>query len=349
MGVGGGGCNAVNRMFREPIPGVDYVAINTDLQALSRSEVPNRLTIGQRLTRGMGVGGNPDLGRQSAEESREEIADLLRGCDMVFVAAGMGGGTGTGAAPIICEVAKEIGALTVAVVTKPFGFEGSRRRKVSEDGIHRLSDKVDTVIVIPNDRLMLACDQRISMTNAFKMADEVLRQGVQAIAELVTIPGEINLDFADVKAVMTGAGAALLGIGRGRGEHGAEDAAKAAINSPLLDVSMEGAKGVLFNVTGGENLTLAEVHGAADIISEVVDPDANTFFGMVIDPTLEDEVKVTLIATGFPRQEVSGLRDETLAELLKSSSAIETQLDLPPFLRAQSGLARKPAIKLNGH
>ncbi|MBI4233046.1 MAG: cell division protein FtsZ [Chloroflexi bacterium] len=354
LGVGGGGCNAVNRMFKEPIPGVEYIAVNTDAQALMRCEVPIRLRIGEKLTRGMGVGGNPDIGRQSAEENREEISELLKDADMVFVAAGMGGGTGTGASPVIAELAREAGALTVAVVTKPFSFEGAKRRKVADDGVHRLREKVDTMIAIPNDRLAVVCDSKVTMVNAFRMADDVLRQGVQAIAELVTVPGEINLDFADVKAVMQGAGQAWLGIGRGRGETRATDAARNATTCNLLEVSMEGAKGVLFNVTGGDSLTLAEVHAAAEIISQVVDPEANTFFGMVNDPKLEDEVKITLIATGFPMNDTASGRVDELSNLLNSigqGTGVSTperpvDIDIPPFLRKAQMARRMPH---NGH
>jgi len=337
IGVGGGGSNAVNRMFDEPIPGVEYVVVNTDAQAMVNSEVPIRLQMGERLTRGLGVGGDPEKGRQAAEESREELADLLRGSDMVFVASGMGGGTGTGAAPVVAEVAKEIGALTVAVVTKPFSFEGTRRRKLAEDGAHRLREKVDTLIAIPNDRLSSICDEKVSMVNAFRLADEVLRQGVQAIAELVTTPGEVNLDFADVRAVMVGAGPAWLGIGVGQGEHAAADAARAAVASPLLEVSIDGAKGVLFNVTGGTNLSLSQVQLAADTISQVVDPEANTFFGMVNDPKMEDTVRVTLIATGFPAVEDNFGRESDLAYYMGEGLSVPadagSELDLPPFLR----------------
>ncbi|MFN3974538.1 MAG: cell division protein FtsZ [Dehalococcoidia bacterium] len=338
VGIGGGGSNAVSRMFREPIPGVEYYVVNTDVQALSRSEVPNRIAIGEKLTRGMGVGGNPDLGRQAAEESRDDLAEAIRGADMVFLAAGMGGGTGTGALPIVAEVCKELGALTVAVITRPFSFEGAKRRRIAEDGIHRLKDKVDALIAIPNDRLrMVVSDQKLTMNNAFRMADEVLRQGVQAIAELVTIPGEINLDFADVKAVLTGNGPAWLGIGRAKGERRAEEAARAAASCPLLDYTMDGAKGILFNITGGDNLTLAEVHQAAEHISQNADPEAAIFFGMVQDSKMEDEVKITVIATGFPGEGVVSQKMDEFESMVTGGKLPD--LDLPPFLRERTPAA----------
>jgi cell division protein FtsZ len=339
-------------MFREPIPGVEYLAVNSDSQALLRCEVPVKVQVGTKLTRGLGVGGNPDLGRQAAEESREELSELVKDADMVFLAAGMGGGTGTGALPLIAELAKEAGALTVGVVTKPFMFEGAKRRKVADDGLHRLREKVDTTIAIPNDRLTAVCDTKVTMLNAFRMADEVLRQGVQAIAELVTIPGEINLDFADVRAVMLGAGPAWLGIGRGRGQNRAADAARNATTCNLLEVSVEGARGVLFHVTGGDSLTLSEVHAAADIISQVVSPEANIFFGMNTDPKMEDEVRVTLIATGFPYTDGAMGREDELASLLSSigqgASAAErpVDIDIPPFLR-KAQMARRRTVNGN--
>ena len=354
IGAGGGGSNAVNRMFRTPIPGVEYIVVNTDSQALQRCETPMRIQVGERLTRGLGVGGDPETGRLAAEESREHLTELLRGADMVFVAAGMGGGTGTGTAPIIAEIAREAGALTVGVVTKPFSFEGTQRRKSAEDGVHRLKDKVDSLIVIPNDRLTAISDEQVTMSNAFAQADDVLLQAVQSIAELITVPGEINLDFADVKTVMSHAGPSWLGIGVGSGEKRAVTAAKAAVACPLLEVSIEGAKGILFNITGGENLTLSEVQTAADTISEVVDPDANIFFGMVTDPKMEDEVRITIIATGFPTMDTVGYsREEDLAELMAGSAGTgetrEPEIDLPPFLRKSSSLARRRVTsRLNG-
>jgi len=336
IGVGGGGSNAVNRMFRGPIPGVEYVSINTDAQALLRCDTPMRIQIGETLTRGLGVGGDPEVGRLAAEESRSQIAELVGGADMVFIAAGMGGGSGTGGAPVVAELAKETGALTVGVVTKPFNFEGTHRRKVADDGIHRLREKVDALIVIPNDRLSAISNETVTMANAFRLADDVLEQGVSAIAELVTVPGEINLDFADIKTVMSGAGPAWLGIGWGKGEYRAVEAARNAVACTLLEVSVDGSKGVLFNITGSENLTLAEVQAAADCIGQVVDMDANIFFGMVVDPSLDDQVKVTIIATGFPSSEVlSSAREAELADLVTRNSLDqrETEIDLPPFLR----------------
>jgi cell division protein FtsZ len=354
IGAGGGGSNAVNRMFRTPIPGVEYIVVNTDAQALQRCETPMRIQVGERLTRGLGVGGDPETGRLAAEESREHLTELLRGADMVFVAAGMGGGTGTGTAPIIAEIAREAGALTVGVVTKPFSFEGTQRRKLAEDGVHRLKDKVDSLIVIPNDRLTAISDEQVTMSSAFALADDVLLQAVQSIAELITVPGDINLDFADVKTVMSHAGPSWLGIGVGTGEKRAVMAAKAAVACPLLEVSIEGAKGVLFNITGGENLTLSEIETAADTIKEVVDPDANIFFGMVTDPKMEDEVRITIIATGFPTMDtMSSSREEELAELMAggadSGETRESEIDLPPFLRKSSSLARRRVTsRLNG-
>src|SRR5581483_9019303 len=299
IGVGGGGSNAVNRMIQAGVRGVEFVAVNTDAQALARSEAPTRLRIGEQLTRGLGAGGNPAIGEKAAEESAEGIYQLFKGADMVFIAAGMGGGTGTGASPVIASIARDVGALTVGVVTKPFAFEGARRREAAEQGIANLKQKVNTLITIPNDRLLAVIDKRTSLEAAFGVVDDVLRQGIQGISELITEPGLVNLDFADIKSIMTEAGSALMAIGRGTGDQRATEAAKMAISSPLLDVSMEGAKGVLFNITGGADLTLAEISEAADIISRAADPDANIIFGAVIDPRLQSEVKITVIATGF--------------------------------------------------
>ena len=336
IGVGGGGSNAVSRMFKEPIPGVEYIVVNTDAQALARTEVGRRLQIGAHLTKGLGVGGNPELGRQAAEESREDLAEALQGAEMVFIAAGMGGGTGTGAAPIVAEIAREQGALVVGVVTRPFSFEGTKRRRVADEGIHHLRGKVDTLIAIPNDRLLALCDQKVTMDSAFRIADDVLRQGVQAIAELVTVPGVINLDFADIRAVMSNAGQAWMGIGRGKGDQRAVEAVRSAINSPLLDTSIEGAKGVVFNVVGGTSLTLEEVRAAGDIIASMVDPDASIFFGMVMDPKMDDEVRITIIATGFPGEESLIGRGERLSLPVQGED-----LDTPPFLRHQAPLRRR--------
>ena len=346
VGAGGGGSNAVNRMFRTPIPGVEYMVVNTDSQALQRCDVPVRVQVGERLTRGLGVGGDPETGRLSAEESREHLTELVKGADMVFVAAGMGGGTGTGSAPVIAELARESGALTVAVVTKPFSFEGAPRRRHADEGIQRLRDKVDSLIVIPNDRLSAISGEEVTMSNAFAMADDVLRQAVQSIAELVTTPGEINLDFADVKSVMSHAGPSWLGIGTGSGERRAINAARAAVSCPLLEVSIEGATGVLFNITGGTNLTLSEVQSAADAISEVVDPSANIFFGMATDPSMEDEVRLTIIATGFPTPDILV---PTLSDTLPGVADQDFDIDLPPFLRNAPSIARhRVPTRMNG-
>ena len=339
IGVGGGGCNAVNRMYHDRVPGVEYLAVNTDAQHLLRLDVPVKIRVGDKLTRGLGVGGDPSIGQSAAEESREELYEAVRDADMIFIAAGMGGGTGTGAAPVVAEVAKETGALTIAVVTKPFAFEGRRRMKNADDGLAKLKEHVDTLIVIPNDRLGAICDDTVTAENAFKIADDVLRQGVQSIAELVTVPGEINLDFADIKNIMSGAGPAWMSIGYGHGEGRAVEAARAAVNSPMLDVSIEGARGVLFNITGGTDLTLKEVQQAADIIAKVVDPEANIIFGMVTDMKMEDEVRVTIIATGLPTVESSSLRDDGISEFLRQALGDESDLDLPPFLRSQQKLA----------
>ena len=337
IGVGGGGSNAVSRMFRERIPGIDYMVVNTDTQALLRCDVPMRISIGAELTEGKGVGGNPDLGMRAAEESREELFESIRDSDMVFVAAGMGGGTGTGAAPVLSQIIKESEALTVGVVTTPFSFEGNRRMRAAEAGIDRLKEHVDTLLVIPNERLHMISEEEITAENAFKMADDVLRLGVQSIAELVTVPGEINLDFADIESVMRDSGPAWMSIGWGVGEDRAKQAAQHAISNPLLDVSIEGAKGVLFNITGGSDLKLSELHEAAEVIQRVVDPECNIIFGMVTDLKMENEIKLTVIATGFPTSETvqeggDGLND-MLRDALESGSA---ELDLPPFLRRMS-------------
>jgi len=299
VGVGGGGNNAVNRMIISGLQGVDFIAINCDAQALLLSKAQNRIQIGEKLTKGLGAGANPEIGQKAAEESREILIEQLRGADMVFVTAGMGGGTGTGAAPIVAECAREAGALTVGVVTKPFSFEGKRRMNQAEAGIVNLKDRVDTLITIPNDRLLQVIDRRTSMMDAFRIADDVLRQGVQGISDLISVPGLINADFADVKTIMSNAGSALMGIGTAKGESGAKAAAEAAIKSPLLEASIDGARGVLFNITGGKDLSLFDVTEASNIITEAVDPDANIIFGAVIDEKLDDEIRVTVIATGF--------------------------------------------------
>ena len=346
VGVGGGGSNAVSRMFRERVPSIEYMVVNTDTQALLLCDVPLRIGIGEELTDGKGVGGDPEIGAKAAEESRDDLHEAIRDSDMVFIASGMGGGTGTGAAPVIAQIVKETGALTVGVVTTPFGFEGVRRLRNAEEGIGRLKEHVDTLLVIPNERLHVICQEEITTENAFKMADDVLRLGVQSIAELVTVPGEINLDFADVQAIMRDAGPAWMSIGWGVGENRAKDAAQQAISNPLLDVSIEGAKGVLFNITGGSDLKLSELHDAAEVLQRVVDPDANIIFGMVTDPKMETEIKLTVIATGFQGSENIQDTDRDLRDLLKLSANGDSELDLPPFLRRISkhtGTQRKKA------
>jgi cell division protein FtsZ len=300
VGIGGGGSNAVNSMIiNNQINGVDFISVNTDAQALLLSQAQSKIQIGENLTRGLGAGGSPDVGRQAAEESREKIAEYLRDSDMVFLTCGEGGGTGTGATPVFAEIAKELGALTVAVVTKPFHFEGTRRMVSAEEGIANLKDKVDTLIVIPNQRLLEVIDKKMTLVEAFRVTDAVLGQGVQGISDLITMPGLINVDFADVRAIMTNAGSALMGIGTGVGENRAATAARTAVASPLLETTIEGAKGVLFNIIGGNDLTMAEVDEAAKLISSAVDPDANIIFGAIIDEKLVDQIKITVIATGF--------------------------------------------------
>jgi cell division protein FtsZ len=334
IGLGGGGCNAITRMVREQIRGVEYIGANTDAQALSITEAPTRIQLGEKLTRGLGVGGDHILGQKAAEESRDELKELLAGADMVFITCGMGGGTGTGAATVVAEISKQSGALTIAVVTKPFTFEGVHRNEVANDGIVHLLGKVDTLIIIPNDRLLDLCDEKTGVDNAFKMADDVLRHGVQAIAEVITVPGLINLDFADVKAVMKDAGPAWMSIGVGTGKNRAVEAAKEALASPLLDVSVDGAKGVLFNVAGGPALTLFEVNEAAQVVRQAVDPAANIIFGVVQDPSMKDDIRITLIATGFASKlGLAGVsREDEFTQLLKGLKN-EEELDVPAFLR----------------
>ena len=358
IGLGGGGCNAITRMVQEEIQGVEFIAMNTDAQAMAMTEAPIRIQLGERLTRGLGVGGDHAFGQRAAEESRDEVKEVVTGADMVFITAGMGGGTGTGAAPTVAEIAKQSGALTIAVVTKPFAFEGAHRCQVAEEGINQLLDKVDTLIIIPNDRLLGLCDQKTGVDNAFKMADDVLRHGVQAISEVITVPGVINLDFADVKAVMQDAGPAWMSIGRGSGQNRAVDAAKEALASPLLDVSASGSKGVLFNVVGSNSLTLFEVNEAAEVIKQAVDPEANIIFGVAHDADMDKEVTITLIATGFlSKKGMAGVgRDEELNQFLSSLKKSEDELDVPSFLRrplfshrrqvvTQSARIEKPAQK----
>lgn len=300
VGVGGSGGNAIERMIESKVKGVEFVAINTDSQALHHNKAAEKVHIGKNLTKGLGAGMNPDIGRQAAEETRDEIQDVLKGADMVFITCGLGGGTGSGAAPIVAEIAKELGALTVSVVTKPFTFEGAQRRSIAEEALENLRERVDTLITIPNDKLLQIIDKKTTLINSFKIVDDVLRQGVQGISDLITKPGIVNVDFADVRAIMSNSGSALMGIGIGTGDSRAADAAKAAINSPLLELSIDGAKGVLFNVSGSSDLTMLEINEAANIITESIDPNAKVIFGAVVDETVKKgEVQITVVATGF--------------------------------------------------
>lgn len=357
VGVGGGGCNAVERMIAEGLQGVEFVAINTDAQALMNSNANVRVSIGGKLTRGLGAGGNPENGRKAAEESAEDLYNVLKGSDMVFVTAGIGGGTGTGAAPIVAQISREVGALTIGVVTRPFTFEGGRRAQTAEGGIAKLKEQVDTLIVIPNDRLLQIVDKRSSLEAAFSVADDVLRQGIQGISELITVPGLINLDFADVRTIMSEGGAALMAVGNASGEDRARMAAEQAITSELLDITIDGARGILFNVTGGPDLSLFEVNQAAAIIKETAHPDVNLIFGAVIDPTMEDNIRITVIATGFdsagmPRRM---LRSKPRPASMTQNSSVTNRnqngdqrelepatfnpedLDIPTFLRKRVG------------
>ena len=346
IGVGGAGNNAVNRMIDTGIKGVDFIAVNTDRQALQTSKASTKIQIGEKITRGLGAGANPDIGAQSAEESKAEISEVLRGADMVFVTAGMGGGTGTGAAPIVASTAKEMGILTIGVVTKPFTFEGKKRLSQAERGIESLKGKVDTLVVIPNDKLLQIIDRKTSIIEAFKMADDILRQGVQGISDLIAIPGLVNLDFADVKTIMLNQGMAHMGVGRAAGENRAEDAAKEAIQSPLLETSIEGAKGVIINITGGEDLGLHEVNTAAELVQRSVDPEANIIFGTVTDASMSDEIQITVIATGFETGSesissigVENIVSKTWEKKINSipasteTGSSQNDLDIPSFLR----------------
>ena len=342
IGVGGAGTNAVNRMVDSGIRGVEFIAVNTDRQALLLSKASSKIQIGEKITRGLGAGANPDIGAQAAEESKAEITEALRGADMVFVTAGMGGGTGTGAAPIVASCAKEMGILTIGVVTKPFTFEGKKRLTQADRGIESLKGKVDTLVVIPNDKLLQIIDRKTSIVEAFKMADDVLRQGVQGISDLIAIPGLVNLDFADVKTIMLNTGMAHMGIGRASGENRAEDAAKQAIQSPLLETSIEGARGVIINITGGANLGLHEVNTAAELVQRSVDPEANIIFGAVIDESLDEDITITVIATGFEKDEktVPTIGDitnsktwSTKSTSVSDNSNSSNDLDIPTFLR----------------
>ena len=335
VGVGGGGCNAVNRMVEARIQGVQFVGVNTDAQALMRCEAESRIRIGERITRGLGVGGDPERGRQAAEESRDELKEAVKDADMVFITAGMGGGTGTGAAPVLAQVAKDAGALTVAVVTRPFSFEGHKRKGFADQGVAALQQEVDTLIVIPNDRLLALADEKTTVVESFLMADDVLRQGIQGVSELITLPGDINLDFADIRRTMAEAGPALMAIGRASGENRTVQAAQAAVSSPLLDVSIHGATRVLFNITSSGDLGLHELNMAAQVIAEVVDPEAEIIFGTATDPTLGEEVKLTLIAVGFAAQDVyrSAAEEEEFRRMRAEAMENMADTDLPTFLR----------------
>jgi cell division protein FtsZ len=339
IGVGGGGSNAVNRMIAEGLSGVDFIAVNTDAQALMLADAPKRVRIGDKLTRGLGVGGDPEVGRKAAEESADELYEVLQGSDMVFITAGMGGGTGTGASPVIARVAREMEALTIGVVTRPFGWEGAVRGETARAGIEQLKEEVDTLIVIPNDRLLEITDKRVSLQAAFSLADDVLRQGIQGISELITVPGLINLDFADVRTIMSEGGAALMAVGRASGENRAVEAAQQAISSRLLDITIDGARGILFNVTGGPDLSLFEVNEAASIIKQTAHPNVNLIFGAVIDEAMGDEIRITVIATGF-----DGVEPRPRTARATFSESVEfplptfdkDDLEIPAFLRRRS-------------
>ncbi len=348
IGVGGAGNNAVNRMIEAGIKNVEFIVLNTDKQDLNKSKATTKLQIGEKLTRGLGAGANPDIGTQAAEENKAEIAEIIKGADMVFVTAGMGGGTGTGAAPVVAQVAKELGILTIGVVTKPFTFEGKKRLAQAERGIASLKGKVDTLVVIPNDKLLQVIDRKTSMIEAFRMADDVLRQGVQGISDLIAVPGLINLDFADVKTIMLNQGMAHMGIGIASGENRAEDAAKQAIQSPLLETSIEGARGVIINITGGSDVGLLEANTAAELVQRSADPEANIIFGTVTDDSMGDEIKITVIATGFEKdnekQNNTGYEGIVADAWRKRSSTVQStpassidnssdSLDIPTFLR----------------
>jgi cell division protein FtsZ len=356
VGVGGSGSNAISRMVASKIHGVDFIAINTDAQDLHHCDASEKVHIGKNLTKGLGAGMNPELGRQAAEENRDEIHEIIKGADMIFITCGMGGGTGTGASPVIAEAAKDSGALTVAVVTKPFSFEGRQRAQIAEEGLAQLKDRVDTLIIIPNDKLLSIIDRKTSLLNSFSVVDDVLRQAVQGISDLVVTPGIVNVDFADVKAIMANTGTALMGIGRATGEDRAIEAAKMAINSPLLEISIDGAKGVLFNVSGGDDLAMSEINDAAKIITESIDPEAKVIFGAVVDDKLKKgEIKVTVIATGFDEglkkagetkiQDISPIgqveekgKDSSGFKSKPSASAVpseepESEWDIPAFIR----------------
>lgn len=348
IGCGGGGNNAVNRMIKEGLKNVEFIGVNTDKQALILSQASQKIQIGDKLTKGLGAGADPEIGRKAAEESKDEIAECIKGADMVFITAGMGGGTGTGAAPVVAEIAKGMDILTVGVVTKPFPFEGRKRMVQAEMGIKELKDKVDTLVTIPNERLLAMVDKKTSLMEAFTLADDVLRQGVQGIADLITIPGLVNLDFADVRTIMVDKGLAHMGVGRATGENRAAEAAKQAISSPLIETSIVGATGVLLNVTGGSDLGLLEMDEACEIVREAADPDANIIFGAVIDESLNDEIKITVIATGFDTEKmeqakasksenkpIETIKEEETVAVTKDSDE-EDEIEIPAFLRRQS-------------
>ena len=356
IGVGGAGNNAVNRMIEAGIRNVEFIAVNTDRQTLNESKANSKIQIGEKITRGLGAGANPDIGSQAAEESKAEIAEVLKGADMVFVTAGMGGGTGTGAAPIVAATAKEMGILTIGVVTKPFTFEGKKRLAQAERGVASLKGKVDTLVVIPNDKLLQVIDRKTSMIEAFRMADDVLRQGVQGISDLISVPGVINLDFADVRTIMLNQGMAHMGIGSASGENRAEDAAKQAIQSPLLETSIEGARGIIINITGGSDMGLHEANTAAELVQRSADPEANIIFGTVIDDSMGDELQITVIATGFEKEDErrgNSQYENTVSDIWKrrnntnmsssvsSSNDSNGDLDIPTFLRKNKGLGNK--------
>lgn len=346
VGVGGAGCNAVNRMIDAGLSGVEFIGINTDSQALQLSKAPTRVRIGEKLTKGLGAGGDPTVGAKAAEESSDDLFEVLRGADMVFIAAGMGGGTGTGAGPVVAQIAREVEALTIGVVTRPFSFEGERKARIASEGLDRLKEQVNTLITIRNDRLLEILDKKATVLDAFRVADDALRQGIQGISEIVTVGGMINADFNDVRTIMSEGGAALMAVGRGKGDNRAAEAAKAAISSPLLDITIQGARGVLFNVTAGRDLGLAEVDAAAQIIKATADPQANIIFGVVIDEQMSDEMQITLIATGFDSTPKVPARSALAASAQRQAHAADDKagkvplrvfdtddLDIPTFLR----------------
>ncbi|RJO61394.1 cell division protein FtsZ [candidate division WS5 bacterium] len=338
VGVGGSGTNVVDRMVETGVKGVEFIAVNTDTQNLQASKANKKIHIGKTITRGLGAGADPEVGQKAAEESSEDIEEVLKGADMVFVTCGEGGGTGTGAAPVVASIARQVGALTVGFVTKPFAFEGEKRKRTAEEGVEELKEHVDTLITIPNDRLLQTIEKKTTMLEAFSVVDDVLRQGVQGISDLITIHGLINVDFADVKMIMSDAGSALMGIGMGSGENRAVEAARKAINSPLLELSINGAKGVLFNVTGGSDLGMFEIDEAAKVITEAVDPDANIIFGAVVDPSLSNELKITVIATGFETPKTTQVGAiESGKSMFEEDTAFEEEaedeLEIPAFIR----------------